>query len=50
MKKQNGKKLALLTDTVRSLEPTDLGRVVGGKTTYVSCTCQTTTTCTSDLA
>ena len=49
MKKQNSKKLALLTDTVRSLDPNDLGRVAGGKTTYVTCTCQTTTGCTTDL-
>ena len=45
MKKQNSKKLALLTDTVRSLEPADLGRVAGGITTFVTCTCPKTTFC-----
>ena len=49
MKKQNTKKLALLTETVRSLDPTDLGRVAGGRTTFVTCTCQATTGCTTSL-
>jgi hypothetical protein len=49
MKKQNGKKLALLTDTVRNLDPADLGRAVGGITTFVTCTCPKTTFCTTDL-
>lgn len=47
MKKQNSKKLALMTDTVRSLDPANLGRVAGGLTTFVSCTCETTKGCTT---
>jgi hypothetical protein len=46
MKKQMTKKLALLTQTVRNLDPADLGRVVGGKTTAVTCTCPVTQLCT----
>jgi hypothetical protein len=49
MKKQNGKKLALLTDTVRNLDPADLGRVAGGKTTFVTCTCPKTELCTVEV-
>jgi hypothetical protein len=46
MKKQTGKKLDLLTQTVRNLDPADLGQAVGGKTTFVTCTCPATTRCT----
>jgi hypothetical protein len=49
MKKQNGKKLALLTQTVRNLDPSDLGRIVGGKTTAITCTCPLTTRCTGTI-
>jgi hypothetical protein len=49
MKKHNTKKLVLLTDTVRSLDPANLGRVAGGKTTFVTCTCAATTACTTSL-
>jgi hypothetical protein len=47
MKKQNSKKLALLTQTVRNLDPSDLGQVAGGKTTAITCTCPKTTLCTT---
>jgi hypothetical protein len=47
MKKQTTKKLALLTQTVRNLVPEDLGRVAGGKTTAITCTCPTSQLCTN---
>jgi len=49
MKKQNGKKLALLTQTVRNLDPVDLGKAAGGKTTAVTCTCPITMRCTGTI-
>jgi hypothetical protein len=49
MKKQNGKKLALLTQTVRNLDPADLGNVAGGKTTAITCTCPPSTRCTGTI-
>jgi hypothetical protein len=43
MKKQANKKLALSTETVRSLtSTTELGQVAGGQTTAISCDCTTT--------
>lgn len=43
MKKQANKKLALSTETVRSLtSTTELGQVAGGQTTAVTCGCTTT--------
>jgi len=40
--KKTMKKLALDTQTVRILNPTDLQNVVGGTTTAITCTCNTT--------
>jgi hypothetical protein len=39
--KKTSKKLALDTQTVRVLNPTDLQNVVGGTTTAITCTCAT---------
>lgn len=47
MKKQTTKKLALLTQTVRTLDPKELGQVAGGKTTAITCTCGGTARCTA---
>jgi hypothetical protein len=44
------KKLALQAQTVRILNAADLGNVVGGKTTMVTCTCPTTLTTTFNEA
>lgn len=38
-KKPNAKKLSLKKETVRVLNNESLAKVVGGKTTAVSCTC-----------
>jgi hypothetical protein len=46
MKKQSGKKLTLSTETVRALTTTtELGQVVGGQTTAVTCGCTTALIC-----
>ena len=42
------KKLTLQAQTVRVLNAADLQNVVGGKTTAVTCTCNTTALCTVD--
>lgn len=39
------KQLALGTETVRALQDSDLVRVVGGKTTAITCTCTGTRLC-----
>jgi len=43
--KKTMKKLSLKSETVRTLTPAELGQVVGGKTTAVTCTCTGTATC-----
>ncbi len=44
--KKTTKKLTLQAQTVRVLNPAELQNVVGGMTTYVTCGCKTTVTCT----
>ncbi len=41
--KKTTRKLTLNAETVRTLTPAELGQVVGGKTTAVTCTCPPTT-------
>jgi len=48
MKKQSPAKLAFLTETVRVLDPADLGKAAGARTLFVTCTCPRTQGCTVD--
>jgi hypothetical protein len=55
MKKQASKKLTLSTETLRALPPQDLGELVGGQTTAITCGCSllhctTAPTCGGDSA
>jgi hypothetical protein len=50
MKKQAGKKLTFSTETLRALtSTTELGQVVGGQTTAVTCGCTTGLVCNKTL-
>ncbi|HEX2568325.1 MAG TPA: hypothetical protein VH877_02120 [Polyangia bacterium] len=39
MNKKTEKKLKLSTETVRVLQPGELGQAIGGITAYVTCSC-----------